>query len=211
MSSVNVVTYGDMNEKVPHVKDYFSDSLRTAISSGDLAGLREAVDNQAPSFVTEGISNRLLVRDFLVTQKQRLSQLDEGLEKTTDTSFDDYTRAYINALDSDLKDMFIDEDSSKVRKLNGDERLRRELRESDSALALAKHIADIDVRKLTPPEEIISWMQNVRDSIVEDLWNSVQTYREQGLTAETASDFHEAVARIMSGLNEKISGSLLRS
>lgn len=211
MSGINVVEYGDMNEKIPQAKDYFNDSFRVAIVSGDSTNLREAVDSLTPSFVTEGISNRLLVRDFLVIQKQRLSQFDEDLEKATaGAGLDEYTRSYINALDDDLKTTFMDEDDSDAQKLKGDERLRRELRESDSAITLATHIANIDVRNLTSPEDIIGWMQNIRDSIVEELWDSVQTYKERGLTPATTKEFHDTIARIVDSINEKISGSLLR-
>ncbi len=206
-----MVEYGDMNEKIPQAKDYFNDSFRVAIVSGDSTNLREAVDSLTPSFVTEGISNRLLVRDFLVIQKQRLSQFDEDLEKATaGAGLDEYTRSYINALDDDLKTTFMDEDDSDAQKLKGDERLRRELRESDSAITLATHIANIDVRNLTSPEDIIGWMQNIRDSIVEELWDSVQTYKERGLTPATTKEFHDTIARIVDSINEKISGSLLR-
>ncbi len=211
MSGINMVEYGDMNEKIPQAKDYFNDSFRVAIVSGDSTNLREAVDSLTPSFVTEGISNRLLVRDFLVIQKQRLSQFDEDLEKATaGAGLDEYTRSYINALDDDLKTTFMDEDDSDAQKLKGDERLRRELRESDSAITLATHIANIDVRNLTSPEDIIGWMQNIRDSIVEELWDSVQTYKERGLTPATTKEFHDTIARIVDSINEKISGSLLR-
>lgn len=116
----------------------------------------------------------------------------------------------INALDDDFKTTFIDEDGSEdTQKLKGDERLRRELRESDNAVALATYIANIDVRDLTSPEDILGWMQNTRDSIVEELWDTVQTYRESGATPETAKEFHETIARIADSINKKISGSLL--
>lgn len=198
-----------MSEKLPQAKDYFTDSLRTAIANGDLVNLREAMDDQKPSFVTEGISNRLLVRDFLTLQKQRLSQFDEGLESGSDVGHDEYTRSYIAMLDRDLATAFIDEAGSQTpQKLKGDERLRREFRESGDAIAFATHIAAIDVRKLTPPEDIVGWMQNVRDSIVEDLWDCVQTYREQGFTQTTASEFHETVIHLVGGVDEMIRGSL---
>ena len=211
MNHENMVYYSNMEDKTPNAKYYFSESLRAAIDEGDTSRVVEAVETQPASFVTEGISNRLIVRDFLVTQKQRLVQLDDGLDEATNGRLDEYAQAYIHALDTDLKDAFITDEGAENQKLTGDDRLRSALREPSATINLARHIASIDVRKLTPPDAIVDWMQNVRDSIVELLWEAIQDYKEDdSATGTGVASVRKAIAQLIEDMDRKISGSLLQ-
>ncbi len=203
MNHENMVKYEDMKEKIPQVKDYLSQPLQDAIHDGDIVGLREAIDAYPGSFATEGISNRLVVRDFLVNENERLAQLDAQLDDSTEPA-DQRVRSYIQGLDMRLQEVFVSDDSG--GKLSGDERLREVLRNFEGDKELIQHLMGVDVRELTPPQEIARWMQYVRDGLVEDLWEAVQDYRETG----DVRAIHASIARISESLDRKAEGSLLK-
>lgn len=169
-----------MTERYPPAKYYFNRELVAAIGKGDDDAIRGAIGGLAPSFVTEGISNRIKAHAFLQVLRRRLVAFDDGLELVVNLRLDEYTRTFLRSVTRDTRDAFYDRSGGPSNALTGDALLRRELATSPTAVALARQIAEIDVGELTPPEDIAKWMWNWRNYIVETLRECVHDYREQG-------------------------------
>jgi len=208
-----MIEFENMNQEPQKTESYFSEDLRAAITSGDTSEIKAAVELQEANPVTEAISNRLIVRNFLLKQKQGISLLDE--EVSSDASNPHAiiadVQSYIGVLDNDFVDSFVTEEHSDAGKLSGDAHFRLVLSESTkSSVALARQLGALNVALLTPPDMIFEWMQNVRDSIVESAWDSVQDIREDGASARALETMHQSIAKLVASLDEYIAGSLPR-
>ncbi len=209
-----MVESNNMNKEPQKAELYFSSALRTAIAEGDAFRIKASIEAQNNNSITEAISNRLVVRSFLLRQKYELSHLDESVADLADDAQliikELYT--YLINIDDDFEDTFFaKEDDEKFSKLTGDEHMRAALSEPNEAMVkLARQLAELDVRRLTPPEKVYDWMQNTRDGIVERLWESVQDVREAGATGAALIGIHRTIEDLTADLDKYIIGSLPR-
>ena len=210
-----MIEYNNMNNEPQKSEQYFSSSLREAIISGDPLKVKEALEGQDANTVTEAISNRILVRSFLLKQKQQLSRVNEEVEGKTLTEGDtivEVLREYLKNLDADFVDSFVAEDGhAETSKLSGDTYFRAALsEESDGTVQLARQLSTVDVSRLTSPKMVLDWAQHIRDSIVESVWDSAQDIREQGASEVASKSVHHSIEEAVNELDKYIAGSLPR-
>lgn len=209
------MTEHNMNEQPQSQKHYFIEPLREAIALGDPMKIKEELERQPVNAVTEAMSNRLIVRSFLLMQKQRLSQLDG--EISINISKPDMmiksVSSYLNSLDIDFDNSFSgSENGEKSNKLSGDDYLRGILSQTNEVSThLGRQLVELDVARLTPPESVLAWMQNIRESIVQSMWESVQDVRERAADEVSLRSVHQAVTSVIDDLDKYIAGSLPRS
>lgn len=183
--------------------DFLDDRLVQAIADGNREEIVVALSNQEPNLLTEAISNRLVVRGFLADQKSKLIALDGQLSSQENADqMVEYVRQYLQTLRVDFTEAFVGEkEGGELEKLSGDKLFREALSESGESLAyIARQVTDIDATALTPPDKVFDWMEHIRESIIESLWDVAQDIREDAYRSEavlnTKQEIHDQIAKL---------------
>jgi hypothetical protein len=182
---------------------YFHEALKWAIEDGDEEAIVAAVARQEPNNTTEGISNFLLARMFLVGQKGALTRLNNKIAMANTAAkvtelFDSYT----DELTIQFNAVFPEKDSAE--RLN-DAAFRAVLATRSEALpAIARQIATIDLAMLLPPDELLYDMQGVYDLIVESHSFALDNLRNNGFDDLSHEIIRDAVAMNIEVIDERL-------
>lgn len=193
--------------------EVFSHDLQTAIMAGESDTIRTAIEQQPINEVIEGIGNRLLARDFLVSEKHHLSLYDQQLDE--EVSLEAVTRQCFTAIDSDLVTAFARDE--KLRRRPGGaagERFRNLFTEGSSdevCVALLRHLSQVQASSMISLRHPYRFMEYMRNAAVESLWEVVQQHREQGGgVVDVRTVAHERVARLLGDIDQRIIGLLFK-
>lgn len=188
--------------------------LVQAIRSGEQKNVVAALKSQEHTEITEAISNRLIVRTFLVMQKGGLAVLDRQLsDQLTATQAARLIRDYLRELKSQFTDMFVaGKLQDKYAKLSGDKLFREALSApGEPSAEIANKLIEINANSLTSPANMYEVAEYIRDSITETLWETVQDIRERGADEQVRADAKRVITEQVARLDSFIEGNLPRT
>lgn len=193
---------------------YLDDALKRAIDRQDAYGIDRALRHQRQNNITESISNHLLARSFFLEEKNQLAMLHGKLpEVQTVKDAVEVVGGYVARLESQFDTLFVSDDPNDTfAKLSGDSLFRAALRASAKGnLAIARHISEIDMSILLPPDQLFYEMDFAQESIAEDLWGGVHNLRENGIYPDTIESVQDVVALQIETIDDGLLHNLPRA
>lgn len=204
--------YRRMKEQPP-ASEAFSHELQTAIATGESGAVRAAIERQPMNAVIEGIGNRLLARDFLVSEKRHLSVYDQQLDDAV-TPFELATRQCLEAIDSELAEVMAK--GEQYRQQPGGAAGRRFVElftqeaSDEACVALLRHLSQVSINDVTALRQPYRFMQYMRNATVEQLWGLVQEYRLQEGAVDVQAKAHTEVVGLLQDIDRRIVGVLFK-